>query len=254
MMAGPYLNDPGHEVPENTILVIPHDLDKDGFYKDVVYSLKGETKRDWFNEHFYYCLPINIGNQYGFVIKSTRDFSMTWDGSTNNANDILFEFPDDDSDQKQVVTSGFSQGVVTIQNRFALKTSPGINLMTIQPPNMFIPGCVAMTGVIETDNIRRDFTFNIKITIPNYKINVKKGDALGAFIPVPRYFIDNFNIDLITNIFDKSYHEAELQDSSELNRQRISEDLERVHQSGRKYFGGTHAFGQKYTDHQKRIK
>jgi hypothetical protein len=252
-MDGPYLNDVGHEVPENTILVVPHDLGQDGFYTDIIQPLKGQTKRDWFNEHFYYCLPINIGNQYGFIIRSTRDFYMTWDGSTRNPNDILFEFSDNDNDQKQVIQSGFAEGVVTIQNRFSLKTPPGVNIMTIQPPNMFIPGCVALTGVVEADQIRRDFTFNIKITVPNYRIHIKKGDALGAFIPIPRYFVDNFRVDLVTNLFDISYHESELSDSKELNRQRDQEDPGKPHRSGRKYFHGHHAFGVQYRDHQKRL-
>lgn len=252
-MVGPYLNDPGHEIPDNTILIVPHTVDTDGHYKEVIESLKGNIKRDWFNEHFYYCLPINIGNQYGFVIKSQRDFEMTWDGSNDKANDILFNFLDDEGENKQMIKSGFSTGVVTIQNRFALKTPPGINLMTIQPPNMYIPGCVAMTGVIETDQIRRDFTFNIKITIPNYKIRVNKGDALGAFIPIPRYFVDKFETKLITDVFDKSYHINELKDNAEFNRQRSGEDLSKPHMSGRKYFNGIHAFGESYSDHQKRM-
>jgi len=254
MMAGPYLNDPGHEVPENTILVVPHNFGEDGFYKDIIEPLKGQIKREWFNEHYYHCLPLNIGNQQGFVIKSSCDFSMMWDGSSRNPNDIIFEFPDAGNFKKQSITCGFAEGVVTIQNKFALKTPPGINLMTIQPPNMFLPGCISMTGVIETDQIRRDFTFNIKITIPNYKINIKKGDVLGAFIPIPRYFTDNFEVKLITDIFDQSYHKTELQDSQELNRQRKGEDLEKPHESGRKYFNGIHAFGEKYADHQKKIK
>lgn len=252
-MAGPYLNDPGHEVPKNTILVVPHSLKHDGFYKDVIEPLKGKIKREWFNDHFYYCLPINIGNQCGFIIKSQRNFEMTWDGSNDKSNDIVFNFFDNDEENKQVVKSGFSTGVVTIQNKFALKTPPGINLMTIQPPNMFLPGCIAMTGIIETDQIRRDFTFNIKITIPDYTIKVNKGDALGAFIPIPRYFVDNFDIKLLTDIFDKSYHENELIDNHELNRQRNHEDMDKPHRSDRKYFNGKHAFGQNYFDHQKRI-
>lgn len=253
-MAGPYLNDTGHEVPDNTILVVPHAIGTDGYYKDIIQPLKGEVKREWFNEHFYYCLPINIGNQYGFIIKSQRDFEMTWDGSNNRSDDVTFNFLDNDGEDKQLIKCGFSTGVVTIQNKFALKTPPGINIMTIQPPNMFIPGCIAMTGVIETDQIRRDFTFNIKITIPNYTIKVKKGDALGAFIPIPRYFVDNFDTKLITDIFDKQYHENELYDNNELNRQRNSEDKEKAHQSGRKYFNGIHAHGEKYKDHQKRVR
>lgn len=252
-MTGPYINDPGYEVPENHILVIPHSLDipDNGYYNEVIYPLAGEMKRDWFTSHFYYCLPINIGNQYGFVIKSLLDFDIIWKGGELDAEITMVDTSNLD---KQSVKNGFSSGIVTIQNRFALKTPPGINLMTIQPPNMFIPGCIAMTGIIETDQIRRDFTFNIKVTVPNYKINIKRGDPLGAFIPVPRYFVDSFDLDLITNIFDKKYHEAELHHSNEFNRQRNTEDLQRTHQSGRKYFDGLHAFDEKFFDHQKRIK
>ena len=53
-------------------------------------------------------------------------------------------------------------GVVTIQNRFTFRTPPDVNLMTINPPNYWIDGIQHMTGVIETDNLRRDFTFNLK--------------------------------------------------------------------------------------------
>ena len=84
-MAGQYINDKGNEVPENTIVVIPHALDSDGSYKEVLLDLKGNPKREWFNSHFYYCLPLTIGNQYGYVIKSIRDFTAIWDGTNNNA-------------------------------------------------------------------------------------------------------------------------------------------------------------------------
>lgn len=250
MKHGPYINDPGHEVPDNLILVVPHSLSNDGFYKEVVLPLKGEAKRSWFNSHYYYCLPINIGNQYGFLIKSLRDFDATWDGSEKDAE--IF-FLNKDNEEKQIIKNGFSNGVITIQNRFALKTSPGINIMTIQPPNMFIPGTVAMTAVVETDNIRRDFTFNLKITVPNITIKVRKGDPLGAFIPIPRYFVDSFSLDLVTNCFDINYHKNELLDSAEFDRQRVVEDIKKPHFSGRKYFNGIHAFGENYSDHQKRL-
>lgn len=252
-MAGPFLNEPGFEVPENKILVIPNSPHNDGFYKEIIQPLKGEVKREWFNSHFYYCLPINIGSQYGFVIRSMRDFDVTWDGSFNKSEDLTINFLNEDNADKQTIKGGFSSGVLTIQNHFSLKTPLGVNLMTIQPPNMFIPACVALTGVIETDQIRRDFTFNLKITLPNYKITVKKGDPLGAFIPIPRYYVDNFEVDLVTNIFDKELQLNETSDAAELSRQRNSEDLEKPHMSGRKYFNGIHAYGDAYKDHQKKL-
>ena len=250
-----YINDPGYEVPDGKILVIPFKErpEQKDRYPEILESLKGNIKRDWFNNHFYYCLPINIGNQYGFVLKSYYDFDAVWDGSTHNPNDIQVTIHNDDGSDMQMIKSGFAEGVLTIQNRFHLKTPPGVNLMTIQPPNMYIPGMVCMTGVIETDQIRRDFTFNIKMTDPGRVVHVKKGDPLGAFIPVPRYFVDSFSLDSVSNYFDKELIENEDADGLELSRQRQNEDKQKVHESGRKYFNGEHAFGEKYYDHQKRV-
>jgi hypothetical protein len=249
-MSGNFLNSPEYLVPDNTVLVVPHVLSNDGFYKEVIVPLKGNPKRDWFTPHFYYCLPLTIGNQHGFMIKSLIDFDIIWDGTESNPQ---IDFINNDNSDKQIIQTGFGSGVVTIQNRFALKTPPGINLMTIQPPNMFIPGCVSMTGVIETDNIRRDFTFNLKVTVPNLKISVRQGDALGAFLPIPRGFVDNFEVKNIQDIFPVEIHENEINETSALSLERNTVDKNRPHESGRRYFNGIHTSGEKYINHQKRL-
>ena len=245
-----YINDPGFEVPKDKILIIPFD-EQSKEYLEIVESLKGNIKRDWLRPHAYYCLPLNIGNQYGFIIKAAFDFDVIWDGSMGNSKDITVNTYKPLSIQS--IHGGFAQGILTIQNRFQLKTPPGVNLMTIQPPNMFIPGMQAMTAVVETDQIRRDFTFNVKLTDPGRIVSVKKGDALAAFIPVPRYFVDKFELDDVNNYFSKEIIQNERTDSKELGRQRMNEDKEKAHNSGRKYFNGIHAFGEKFKDHQKRI-
>ena len=247
-----YINDPGHEVPDNHILVIPHSLDipEHGYYNEVILPLAGESKRDWFNSHFYYCLPINIGNQYGFVIKSLVDFDAVWPGGEENP---IITIHDNSNDYKQTIKSGFGSGIITIQNRFALKTPPGINIMTIQPPNMFVPTCIAMTGVIETDNIRRDFTFNLKMTLPGHIVKVRKGDALGAFIPIPRNFVEQFKVVPAVDIFSAEMVDKDIQESAVLSNERQTVDLDKPHQSGRRYFNGNHTDGTKYPDHQKRV-
>lgn len=249
-MSGPYLNEPGYEVPENTILIVPHAVDHDGFYKEVLKPLKGNPKRDWFNSHFYYCLPLTIANQYGFLIESARDFEVIWPGGEQ---DVQITFLNDDNNNKQVIKNGFGSGIITVQNMFAIKTPIGINVMTIQPPNMFIPGCASMTGVIETDQIKRDFTFNIKVTVPNLKITVKKGDPLGAFIPIQRYFVDKFDAKLVTDIFDRELHVNEVEESTNLGKERLNEDQQKPHAAGRRYFNGINFDETKYQDHQKRV-
>ena len=254
---GPYINDPGYEVPENKILVVPFSGDPSGglSYQEVLKPLKGNIKRDWFdNGHFYYCLPLNIANQYGFVVTSAYDFDATWSGTQGPNGDIDLEIKDYELGNIQSIKSNFGSGILTIQNHFHLKTPPGINLMTIQPPNMFIPGTISMNGVIETDQLRRDFTFNLKFTDPGRKISFKRGDPLGAFIPIPRYFVDKFELDLASNYFDKELMDNEIFDQDEFSRQRQNEDIQKPHGSGRKYFNGEHAFGEKYFDHQKKMK
>jgi hypothetical protein len=250
------MNDPGLEVPDNKILVVPFSdrADQKIFYKDIITPLKGNPKREWFNSHFYYCLPLTIGNQHGFTINSFYDFDATWNGKMGLAGDITLDIKDYHNGHIQSIKSWFGSGVLTIQNYFHLKTPPGINLMTIQPPNMFVPGTVAMTGVVETDQLRRDFTFNLKFTDPGRKVSFKKGDPLGAFIPIPRYFIDNFELDLAENYFDQEVLFNEDMDGNEFARQRREDDMSKPHEAGRKYFNGEHAFGEPYSDHQKRIK
>jgi hypothetical protein len=249
-----YINDYGQEVPDKAIVVVPHNSEVTKFLDQIIEPLAGNMKRDWFNSHFYYCLPINIGNQYGFAIKSMWDFNATWDGSSENSQDIEIEMISEDYDATvQYIGSGFSEGVLTIQNFYHMKTAKGINLMTIQPPNYGIPGTFAMTGVIETDNLRRDFTFNLKLTDPGRKVRVRKGDWLGAFIPIPRYFVDSFEIVNAKDLFSEDIVDNEIFDGDELARQRNDEDKERPHESGRKYFNGEHAFGCPYPDHQKRV-
>lgn len=246
-----YINEDNNLVPDKTIVIVPHSKENGSAYLETVESLKNVPKRDWFTSHFYYCLPLNIGNQYGFIIKSLYDFTLVWTGKTDR--ESLHILIDEETNSKQSLVSQFGSGILTIQNDFIIRTPPGINIVTIQPPNMFIPGTCAMTGVIETDNLRRDFTFNLKVTIPNYKVVIKKGDALGAFIPIHRGFVDGFEVKYFDSIFSEETIDKELMDGVELGRQRINEDRNRPHESGRKYFNGEHANGEKYKDHQKRI-
>lgn len=250
-MTGPYINDPGYEVPDNKILAIPHYEGHSTYLHEVITPLKGVPKRDWFDSHAYYCLPLTVGNQYGFLVKSLLDVEISW---TDGKSDATVTYLNEDNHEKQTIKTGFGSGIVTVQNRFSLKTPPGINLMTIQPPNMFIPTCVALTGVIECDNIRRDFTFNFKMTTPNTTIVISKGDPLGAFIPIPRYFVDKFEVDDASNYFSSELIAKDIAESGRLSHERNTVDKDRAHSSGRRYFGGEHTDGTKYPDHQKRVK
>lgn len=232
-------------VPENTIVVVPHFKD-DNSYIDVIQPLKGEAKRNWFDQSFYYCLPLTIGNQYGFAIKSLRNFVVEWSGGKEPANITI---TDGSNDRYQSIENVFGSGIVTIQNRFTLRTPPGINLMTIQPPNFFNPYMAAMTGVIESDNLARDFTFNTKMTAAG-RVEINKGDVLAAFMPIPRYFVEKFDIKHVSEIFNENVIEEEMQEFNRLVHIRRTEDVNKKYGAGRLYFYGMDSRNNKFEDHQ----
>ena len=238
---------------KNKIVAIPHNKNLPYACEQEYVSLVGKKRRNWFSDHAYMCLPLLIGNQYGFVVRSQHTFAAFWDGGEGlDATKILFEEKEPHS--MQTVQSHFGLGIITIQNSFVLRTPENVNLMTINPPNSFIDGLGHMTGVIETDNLRRDFTFNLKFTRPNYWVRVNKGDWIGCFIPIPRYFVDSFEMINARDYLTEEQIDEEITCSNDFGKERSGPDKTKPHESGRRYFMGEDVYGNKFEDHQKRVK
>lgn len=240
-------------VPENVIAVISDHTDFDQYIPDIIHPMASDKRRDWFVQHAYFCLPLVIGNQYGFGIRSMYDFTAEWDGSENK-DGVKIEINKLEPYQPQTITSHFGMGTFTVQNRFHFRTPPGVNLMTINPPNTWIDGIQHMTGVIETDNLRRDFTFNIKLTRPNHKVHVKRGDLIGCILPIPRYFVDSFNVVNGRNIFTEQQIAEEDAIKAEFQFRRENIDINMPNRNGRLYAKGLDAFEQRFADHQTSVK
>lgn len=249
------INDGKNNVPEKTIAFFPNIL-FDGSYvennriKNILE--KSGPKRSWFHSHFYRCLPLVIGNNYGFIIKSEFSFSFEWDGGDYPESTKLYiEEPlEEVSNKYPFIESHFGSGVITINPPFSLKTPPGINLFTINPPNYVIPNITVMSGAVETDNLTRNFTFNLKIQIPNIRVFVPANTPLAGFIPIPRYFADSFNIINGLDLFEKE--ELDHEYNSRIKFHKIREETIKQNKTvDRLYYNGIDAFGNKYKDHQK---
>ena len=241
-------------VPENTIIAIPENSNFKDSIGLIVEPFKGNLKRDWFVDHAYFCLPLTIGNQYGFGIKALKTFSVIWDGG-NTPNNVKVEILEDsDIISAQKISSHFGMGTFTIQNRFTFRTPPGVNLMTINPPNHWIDGIQHMTGVVETDNLRRDFTFNLKITRKNEKIIINKGDYIGCVLPIPRYFADGFTLKNVEDVLTSNEILEEQQAMADFGEERRFVDRSKPHGNGRRYFNGEDIYGCPFSDHQKKVK
>jgi hypothetical protein len=244
----------GNDVPQNTVAIFTDafDLESSIENRERLSSIisKPSKKRDWFTPHFYRCLPLTIGNQYGFIIKTEFDFSFVWDGG-DRPESVKITFHEDNTKKYPVVESHFGSGIITINPPFTLRTPPGVNLMTINPPNHVIPNITVMTGVVETDNIRRNFTFNLKIQIPNLTVRIPKGTPLAAFIPIPRYYSDSFELKFAEDIFSDNVIIEENQAGSDSYLSRSEVELKVGNGTGKDYMFGKDVYGNKFKDHQK---
>ena len=241
-------------VPHKILLMIPEVAVFDHLPMQVVEPLKGNFKREWFVQHAYRCPPLMLGNEHGFIIKSLYNFKAIWDGG-EWLDAVKIEIQDENYERErfQIISSHFGMGTITIQNRFTFRTEPGVNLMTINPPNFYIDGIQHMTGVIETDNLRRDFTFNLKITRPNHWITVEKGTPIGCVLPYPRHFIDNFQIKNAKDVITPEAIEIERQAMRDFGHERNHVDSNKPHRVGRRYHNGEDVYGNKFNEHQRRL-
>lgn len=243
----PLINSPGNELPGNTIVVIPNPGISNERISELIKPFKGQVKRDWFNSHFYYCLPLTIGNQYGFSVIAEQDFTVTWNGR-DGLQDLIVE---NGTSPLQIINSHFGCGIITVQCLWHYRTPPSVNLMTIAPPNIPQHNIMHMVGVVETDNLRRDFTFNLKMTAPG-TVTFKKGDVIGSFIPIPRYFADEFSVKFADEVLSPEAISEEYKIAEEFSRLRSGEDTTKNHLAGRLYFKGEDAYGNKFPDHQRK--
>jgi hypothetical protein len=251
------INDGINDVPDKTIVLFTDPYDKDPLLnKERVSKIvtKANKKRDWFDPHFYRCLPLTIGNQYGFTIALEFDFSFEWNGG-NDVDDVQLFFDKDIEGKIKTlypqISTHFGSGILTINPPFFLRTPNGVNLMTINPPNMILPNITVMTGVVETDNLRRNFTFNLKIQMPGIRVKVPAGTPIAGFIPVPRYFCDSFDIKFAEEIFENNIINEELEASRQagLYRERVEPVLK--NNVSKHYFLGQDVYGNKFKDHQR---
>lgn len=254
----PRINDAQHQVPDNTIVIVTENDRFDRSVSTIVQSLHGNSTRDWFSPHAYLCLPLVIGNQYGLVVRSLFAFDAVWNGG-NSPDDVevvvhaAAEPANEDLRDHQFISAHFGRGTLTIQNRFHFRTPPGVSLMTINPPNFFIDGLHHLTGVVETDNLERDFSFNLKLTRPGLRVHVPAGSPVGGVVPVPRYFVDGFRLSHGRELFSDDVLERERAAGRALAAERSGPDGGRPHGAGRRYFNGERADGSTFADHQTRL-
>lgn len=239
------------ELPDDNIAIFTNSDETIPHLDDILSPMQGNKRRDWFVQHAYFCLPLVIGNQMGIGIRALYDFDVIWEGGVSKESCIVTTARENRKLQvHQNISSHFGMGTVTIQNNFHFRTPKGINLMTINPPNHFIDGVHHMTGVVESDNLPRDFTFNLKITRKDHLIEFKKGDLIGCMMPVKRYLGDGLQPILANEIYDDEEIEQIRQVGQAYGVERSEIDIHKPNGNGRRYVKGHDIHGDPFDDHQ----
>ena len=248
------INDADNPVPDGKIVCIPEMPEFASSMLSVVEPLRGNGQRASLGQHSVHCLPVVVGNQYGFAIRSLLSWKAVWNGGPDPGDTRVTIDPEDESNPLQYVQTHFGNGIVTIQNRFHFRTPPGVNLMVMDAPNYFYFNLSNLFAVVETDNLRRDFTFNLKIIKPGVEVSVKKGDLISAIVPVPRYFVDAFEIVSGEDIFSPEMLREEQLQGDKFAGERSGPDQKKPHQVGKLYWRGRDADGRNFPDHQRKLK
>jgi hypothetical protein len=144
-------------------------------------------------------------------------------------------------------------GTFTITNPWMIRTPKGVNTLVLNPPNMYIHGVIHMSACVETDQLRRDFTFNLRVTKPGEWFHIKKGDPVGYMLPYPRHFIDNYKLVVDDDCVSETTVEDERTTAFLFGQERAKIDSNYAGGVGGRYMRGEDIYGNKLPDHQKTL-
>ena len=151
------------------------------------------AKRDWMDAtggHFAYrCLPLSIANAHGWVICTTSEFEVEWNGGREPGDVQVFPLGRD----PRPAYGHFGYGILTFGPRAMFRTDPDYNLWVSGPPNVFKDGIQPLSAVVETDWMPYTFTMNWKITRPAQRIRFEKGEPYCFVFPVKRGLVEEVN-------------------------------------------------------------
>jgi hypothetical protein len=121
------------------------------------------AERDWMEaggRHAYRCLPLTIGNGYGWQLLAPADVTASWTGGPT-INDVVVTCA-----RPHLAVSNFANGILTFDVGYIFRTPPGCHILVTGPSNAFKDGIASMTAVVESDWLPYGFTMNYRFTRP----------------------------------------------------------------------------------------
>lgn len=154
-------------------------------------------RRDEFTvEWIYRCPPVVVANQMGYVVRAPFPIRARWNGG-DDLSDLYVRA--EGKHPRFTASSHFGMGIVTVQVGYTFRTPPGVGTYVKAPPNVWRKDVTWLEAFVETDTLRRDFTFNIKINQPNVLVRFETFEPIGCVLPYPIDLVGKFDFEYPTD-------------------------------------------------------
>lgn len=169
-------------------------------------------KRQWMDEFPgkapYRCLPLNMANQGGWLVRSPCTFTARWNGKMGtDATTITFEDADPER-MSRTIRSHFGGGIITFTLPWLFRTTEGYGIWVHGPPNWPMDNLQALDGIVETDWSHMTFTMNWKIMRRNTPVWFRKGDPVCMLTPFPLDLLETVEPQILDIRSDPALHQA----------------------------------------------
>jgi hypothetical protein len=152
------------------------------------------VQRQWMDESrerfAYRCLPLLIGNSYGWQFLNPVGFNALWDGSPGAEGIKLIADP---GGRVPIARGHFGGPIMTFSLPGFMRTEEGYDLMVTGPINFAKDGISALTAVVETDWLPFSFTMNYQFTRPGASVRFERGEPFCQVFPIKRAEIEDFD-------------------------------------------------------------
>ena len=146
-----------------------------------------QRAREWMDrtprKAAYWCLPVMMANQAGWVIRLPGTAVATWNGK-DSADAVKLDFPGKGNRLAGLVGTNFGAGIVSFALPWVFQTTEGTGLWVRGVPNAHTPDCVPLEGIVETDWSPFPFTMNYRIIKRNTQVYFPEGMELCMLAPV----------------------------------------------------------------------
>ncbi len=224
-------------------------------HEDPPKIIPAPAERAWMElysgRHPYRCLPLAIGNCYGWQLLLAARVKASWNGGPEKS-DLAVE-----NVRPHTAVSNFSRGVITFDVPILFRTDPGYQLMVTGPTNEWKDGAAPMTALIETEWLSYTFTMNYQFTRPGTVV-WEQGEPFCQIFVVPSMLQESVEPEM-KRIKDNPEAAAELAVLTELRTDfRARQDrmeAEAIKQAWQRfYFKGIHPDGRAEPSHQVKMR